>query len=101
MPDEEWNFASVPESFWKLIEDAHGDPDRFRALIAALSQKKLQEMYFQYKALAAQLFTKQHEARMHPDATEDTAKDIAEWVVAQGRKTYEDVRDHPEKTPRT
>jgi hypothetical protein len=36
---------------------------------------------------------------MEPGTSEDGADDISRWVVAQGRDFYQDVHDHPEKTP--
>jgi len=101
MAHKEWSFDSVPDSFWARIEAAHGDSEKFRGSLADASRDELQEMFTQYTELAEQLFTEAHTALLGPDATEDTAMDIANWVVMQGKDYYRKVRDDPSQTPRT
>jgi hypothetical protein len=100
MPHKEWRFEEVPDSFWQRIEAARGDPERFRASLADMSRDELKEMYTQYTELAEQLFTEAHLARLGPEATEDTAMDLANWVVMQGKDFYKKVHSDPKKTPR-
>jgi hypothetical protein len=97
----EWTFETVPQSFWTTIEQAGGDNQRFRDLLAEVPRDQLREMYWQYRELAQQLFSEEHLDHMDPEASEDTALDIANWVVMQGRDRYLDIYEHPEKTPYT
>ena len=100
MAHKEWSFDSVPDSFWARIEAAHGDSEKFRDSLAGASRDELREMFTQYTELAEQLFTEAHTALMGADATEDTAMDIATWVVMQGKDYYRKVHDDPSQTPR-
>src|SRR5437867_8645585 len=101
MEDErqEWTIETVPGSFWKRIQEANGDNDRFQSLLADLSQEELRDMYWQYYDLASRLFTPEHLSYLDPDASEDDILDLSTWSVMQGRQYYEDVLNHPEKTP--
>jgi hypothetical protein len=93
-----WTFDTVPDSFWQRIAEAHGDADRFLESLKSVTQRELQEMYWQYCDLAERLFETKHYS--HMDSTNDGhVMDLANWIVMQGRNYYLDVRSHPKKTP--
>ncbi len=95
---EQWTLDNVPRAFWDVIEAAHQDPKQFRATVDTLSQERIRELYHQYRGLTLDLFSDEHYEALG-GVSEDTAQDIAAWVVMQGEQFYRKVHDDPKSTP--
>lgn len=90
---------TVPEEFWKTIEDARQEPMRFRELLKKMNRGQMIRLYWTYEELANLLRTERHAAHASPDLSEDGLAELANWVVAQGKDSYRKVLEHPESIP--
>lgn len=85
IPDE------VPETLWKIIEDAGGDPERLREILRRLNRGQLSRFAWNYEEAAAHIRPLFDELGL----SEDGMLELANWVVAQGKELYRKVWDDP------
>src|SRR5438477_251340 len=90
---------TVPDEFWSTIEDAHQDPERFRAALHKMDREALADLYWTYEELANHLRTEKFVAHADPDLSEDGVAELANWIVAQGREYYATIFQQPELIP--
>jgi hypothetical protein len=90
---------TIPDGFWKTIEDARQDRRRFRAALERMDREALTHLYWTYEELANLLRTEDFAPYVDPDLSEDGAAELANWVVAQGREYYTGIFEHPERLP--
>jgi uncharacterized protein DUF4240 len=90
---------TIPDGFWKIIEDARQDPTRFREMLKKMNRGALTRLYWTYEELANRLRTEDYSSYADPDLSEDGLAELANWVVAQGREYYTRIFHHPELIP--
>lgn len=90
---------SIPEEFWRIVEDARQDPDRLRERLKKMSRDELINFAWTYEALANELRTDIYWDFVEPDTSEDSLAELANWIVAQGRELYEEVWKDPAEMP--
>lgn len=86
-----WVPEHTPDSFWTLIEDAQGDREKLRELATKLPQDDLKDAFDFFMTLASFVLRESDD--------EDRAGDLANWIVAQGKKLYFDVYKHGKPPP--
>lgn len=91
--------GSIPEEFWRIIEDARQDPDRLRERLRGMNREELIDFAWTYEGLANELRSDIYLDFVEPDTSEDGLAELANWVVAQGRELYEEVWKDPEQLP--
>lgn len=100
--ENRWNIQTVPQSFWDRIERADQDAGKFENSLTGLSNSDLRELVAQYDGLSRSLILSGH--RDFPEEAQEesmeTLKEIANWVITQGRAYYETILAHPEKFPK-
>lgn len=97
-----WNIRTVPQSFWDRIEGAGRDTNKFKESLIELSESDLRELVAQFDGLGKELTTsgfQQFPEEVQEESAE-TLKEIANWVITQGRVYYEDLLAHPKKFPK-
>lgn len=99
MFDQEMPMPDIPDEFWKLIDLARTDYEAFVAALRTMEREDLVRFYWTYEDAAAELKEEPYIDNMSPDISEDGIDDVAQWVVAQGKKFYLDVIQEPNKVP--
>ena len=89
----------ISQWFWDVVHEARQDRDRFVALLQGMSREEIIRFDDEFQEAAAQLVDDPYFESMDQDETEDGAKDIADFVVSQGKSYYSDIWTHPEKIP--
>jgi hypothetical protein len=97
-PEEKF-IESVPDKFWKIIEEARQDPNRFRQMLKKMSREEITHFCWTYEELANQLREDYYYDYVDPDLSEDGLAELASWVVAQGKDYYLKVWEDPEQIP--
>lgn len=97
-----WTFNSVPSTFWKRIEQANGDIEKFKDSLDNLSEPELRKVFNQYRGLSQHLVKNTfHQFPKHlKEEPIQTLEEIANWVISQGKTYYEVVLKKPENFPR-
>lgn len=85
--------------FWDIIALANRDRDEFERRVADMSEAELVDFHWTYEETAANLKDEEFFEHMDPPPTEDVLDDVAQWVVGQGLKAYEEVMKDPTKMP--
>ena len=87
------------KEFWALIDSGVDDPKVVDEKLKDLPEAELVDFYWTYQELV-DLFMEDQYAEQIPDPySEDTHRDIAEWVIAQGAQFHEDVSYEPSTFP--
>jgi hypothetical protein len=81
-----------PAWFWDIVEHCEGDPERLRALMQDATPSALLAFAFVWRWAVAEIPSSIAEG-LTTDPSEDVVRDVAEWIVAQGRAVYERARD--------
>lgn len=91
---------AIPEmddgQFWTMIAKADEDFDALRGLLIGLDRGQLIAFAWKFEYLAGLLYDEKYHHNRH---SEDYLEDLTSWVVARGRRFYEDVLAHPDKMP--
>jgi hypothetical protein len=90
---------SIPDEFWRAIEEARQDRMKFREILQKMNRGNILRFYWTYAELAIRIRTKRFSQHADPDLSEDGMDELANWVVAQGRDYYRNIILHPEKIP--
>ncbi len=91
--------TSIPDDFWQMIDEAAGDPGKFRELLGGLTRPRIIRFYWTYEELANHLRTERFLPFVHPDLSEDGVAELSNWVVAQGKSYYENILNNPVQIP--
>jgi hypothetical protein len=92
---------AVTDWFWEVIARSNGDKARMRRILTEeLTLDELCAFHDELEDAAADLLDEPFTDFMTKDS-EDGARDVAYWMVSQGRAYYDDAFEHPEKTPET
>lgn len=91
--------STVPEEFWRIVENAHGDLALFREILKKMNRGRMVRFYWTYEELANQLRTERYWSYVHPKLSEDGLAELANWAVAQGKEYYEKLLEHPNLIP--
>jgi hypothetical protein len=94
---EETFLESIPDEFWRTVEEARQDPERLRVLLKRMSRDELVRFAWTYEALANELRAEQY---WTPELSDDGLFELAHWVLAQGKDYYERVWENAEEMPR-
>ncbi|WP_433606666.1 DUF4240 domain-containing protein [Prescottella agglutinans] len=90
-PDVDW--------FWDVIEEASRSRDRLGEILGQLPKGAVYRFQDLFLDFAAELQDEPYLSHLGPDESEDGLEDAANWVVSQGRATYEAVLDEPSRMP--
>lgn len=86
--------------FWGIVDLANADRDMLhRILQQQLTGQQIVRFHDEFEEAATELTDPQYTDYMGDDASEDTIKDLAECVVSQGKRFYQDILMNPKKTP--
>jgi len=92
-PDE------ISEWFWNLLARASGSKEKLRDLLQNLSSEQLIRFEDEFAEASAQLREEPFVDHLDEGATEDTEQDVANYVVSQGKRFFEDVWRSPSHIP--
>ena len=90
---------TVPDEFWKIIQEAEQDPAKFRKLFDEMDRDKIIRFYWTYEEVSNHLRTEKFLPYVHPDLSEDGLAELANWVVAQGKDYFENILENPQLIP--
>lgn len=90
-PDVDW--------FWDIIEESSRSRDRLREILEQLPKGAVYRFQDLLLDFAAELQDEPYLSHLGPDESEDGLEDAANWVVSQGRATYEAVLEEPSRMP--
>lgn len=82
--------------FWRLIALANKDYDAFKQALQGLSREELTGFAWRFQGLMGPLY---EGIENEDDFSEDRLQDLIAWIVARGKKFYENVLDNPEQMP--
>lgn len=89
--DEAW--------FWEMIAAAGQSRTRLREILGQLPQAAVYRFQDLFLDFASELQDEPYSDFLAPDESEDGLEDAANWVVSQGRTTYEAVLAEPSRMP--
>jgi hypothetical protein len=85
------------DTLWDLLRESQRSETKLERLLTAQPREVLVVFYNEFIQAAADL---RHElSDLLREKTDDTQKDIVEYVVAQGKERYAEVLAHPERLP--
>jgi hypothetical protein len=87
----------IPEWFWQLIEEAQQDSARMEALLERLPPEQVREFCGHFEEAVLELYPERTIPERKWDW--DTIEDVSVCVVAQGKRKYLEVWEHPERFP--
>ena len=82
--------------FWNLITEASEDFEVFKGKLESLSRDELIGFAWKFEYLAGLLYDEKYHQNQY---SEDYLEDLTCWIVAKGRKFYENVLSHPDQMP--
>jgi hypothetical protein len=83
------------DTLWNLLREARGNPDALERLLAQQPKEAIAEFYNEFiQAVSNLRYVLSDVLR---DRTDDTQKDIVEYVVAKGKECYAEGLAHPER----
>jgi hypothetical protein len=85
--------------FWKLIDSGVGNPQVVVDRLRSMPEADLVEFFWTYKEMVDVFLMDKFAEQVAEPYSEDTHKDIAEWVIAQGDDFQNDVAFNPSKFP--
>ena len=90
----------IPDSFWKIIQQADKDKEKLREILKGLSKDELYKFAGNFTEAATQLNDLPFLNYVDPGESEDGVEDITQWVVSQGKDYYQKVWENPETIPK-
>jgi Protein of unknown function (DUF4240) len=85
--------------FWALIDSAVDDPSVVEKRLKTMSEQELVDFFWIYKDRAGVLLEEEYGEQIPEPYSEDHHEDIAEWVVRQGERYFNDVVFDPSTFP--
>jgi hypothetical protein len=86
--------------FWDVILKSGQSRDQLLSLLEGMTRDEIVRFDNEFQEAATQLVDEPFLKFMEEDISEDGAKDIADFVVSQGKEFYSNVWKHPEEIPR-
>lgn len=91
--------SRLSDRFWSLIDLARNDWPAFEEALRNMNDRDRLRLYWTYRQALQVLRTPDFERHTAPDLVEDDLYALAAWIVAQGKATYMDIVQHPERIP--
>lgn len=88
-----------PAWFWRAVESADGDLERFRNELSRLTRGQLVQAFAYFNDLARIFASPEYVVHMEENTSEDGAFDVGKWIVTQGRDYFRAVYDDPSTVP--
>lgn len=89
----------ISQWFWGIVDESKQSPDQLRSLLQHMSRDEIIRFDNEFQEAAAQLVDEPFYEFMDEGISEDGAKDLADFVVSQGKAFYSHVWTHPEQIP--
>jgi hypothetical protein len=89
----------ISQWFWDVVERAGRSRDRLKAELQSMTREEVIRFDNEFQEAAVQLVDEPFLDFMEGDVSEDSAKDIADFVVSQGKKVYSEIWANPETIP--
>ena len=97
MADMNEDFDFDDDEFWKLIDTANQDFAAFTRALEAMTREELIGFSWKFQDTAGMLYDEEHGVN-YP--SEDYFEDLAAYVVARGKKFYNEALEDPAKMPK-
>ncbi|PQO43840.1 DUF4240 domain-containing protein [Blastopirellula marina] len=89
----------ISQWFWDVVERADRSRDRLKAELQSMTREEVIRFDNEFQEAAVQLVDEPFLDFMEGNVSEDSAKDIADFVVSQGKKVYSEIWANPETIP--
>jgi hypothetical protein len=99
MSDNRFAPEEISNWFWSLIARGTESCDKLQQLLKDLSSEELARFEDEFRWAASGLQDEPFTLYMNPNISEDGVRDIAEFVVSQGREFYMTVWQDPSLVP--
>ncbi|WP_338871429.1 DUF4240 domain-containing protein [Myxococcus stipitatus] len=90
----------VSELFWEIIHRANGQASGLERILWEMDEAEIARFHEEFVRITSVLQGEPFDRMMGEDVSEAGLRDIAYWVVAQGRDFFEEILRHPETIPR-
>lgn len=100
MAQSSFSADDVSPWFWNIVARAGRDRNRLRELLEQMSADDVVRFHDEFEEAAIELTDSPFIHHVDDDVSEDGMRDIAEWVVSQGKDFYSDVLRNPQKIPK-
>ena len=81
--------------FWDLVERFKTDPDAVEEQFREMSRDELRGFYKRWMEQAGDLQDDEFREHLPEDTSEDQLEDIANYVLSEGKKSYDSVMLDP------
>ena len=98
MSNETSRIDKFSDWFWRVIARAERDRNKLTTLMESMGREEITRFDHQFVEAARALTDSQFIEQMG-DVSEDDVRDVADWVVSQGKDYYTRVLNHPEQMP--
>ena len=78
----------IPDKLWQLIEQAGKDPDMLHRILSGKSRQFFLETFKAYYEARVEFFYQLDYTDRRGDASDDTAIDLSDAVIAMGKSSY-------------
>ena len=85
--------------FWEIVEKCERDRNQLRSVLEDMSRDEIIRFDNEFQDAAVQLVDEPFFEFMDEGISEDSAKDVADFVVSQGKGSYASVWEHPDQIP--
>jgi hypothetical protein len=86
------------DSFWHLLRQAGGSPEQLERILRGISRETIEEYFHEFNRAVANLWDS-GVPEYFKNHSEDTQKEIVEYIVGQGKEFYAEILAHPERAP--
>jgi hypothetical protein len=91
--------SEISDFFWEIIEQANNGHENLREILLKADKNTIYKFAGEFGTAAVELTDERYVDRM--DVTsENSIKDICEWIVSQGKDYYEKIWNNPELMPK-
>lgn len=87
----------ISQWFWDIILKSGKKPDQLLSLLQSMNRDEIIRFDNEFQEAAVQLVDEPFLIFMDQGVSEDGAKDIADFVVSQGKDFYSHIWTHPEE----
>lgn len=85
--------------FWDVIAQCARSRNRLQMILEGMSRDEIIRFDNAFQEAASQLLDEPFTDFMDESISEDGAKDVADFVVSQGKAYYTNIWDHPDQIP--